>query len=254
MRMLLAANRQSMGKWVAKQASECLRQAIEEQGKASIIVATGSSQFEVLGALIKQPNIDWTCVEGFHLDEYIGLSEEHSASFCRYLKERFVSRVPLADFHYLYGNQPPTETIDRIGGLLRETTVDVALVGIGENAHLAFNDPPADFQITDPYITVTLDEACRHQQVGEGWFESIEDVPRQAISMSIQQILKAKQIYCTVPDERKANAVRATLEGPIDPQTPASILQWHHGVHFACDRAAASKLSRNTLDRMERVK
>ncbi|TWU40867.1 glucosamine-6-phosphate deaminase [Novipirellula artificiosorum] len=254
MRTILTANRQSMGKWVAKQAADCIRQAIKENGSASIVVATGSSQFEVLAALVKQPRIDWSKVEGFHLDEYVGLSDDHPASFCRYLRERFVTQVPLADFHYLRGDQDPQETIEQTGKQIQQRSVDVALVGIGENAHLAFNDPPADFQVTDPYILVQLDQACRQQQVGEGWFDTIDDVPNQAISMSIQQILKAKQIFCSVPDERKANAVQLTLEGPIEPKTPASILRWHHGTTFVSDRAAASQLSRSTLDLMERVK
>ncbi|MFG0262035.1 MAG: glucosamine-6-phosphate deaminase, partial [Novipirellula sp. JB048] len=229
MRTILVADRPAMGQWVAQQAAEVLRTAIEQQGHATIITATGASQFEVLGELVQQPDLDWSRVTGFHLDEYVGLSPDHPASFCRYLKERFVDRVPLANYHFLYGDQDPQETIAKVGAELQKTTVDVALVGIGENAHHAFKDPPADFETHDPYLIVELDELCRNQQVGEGWFPSLADVPTEAISMSVQQILKSKRIFCSVPDAQKATAVRKTLENGIDPQIPASILKQHAG-------------------------
>lgn len=197
--------------------------------------------------------MDWTKVTGFHLDEYVGLSSDHPASFCGYLQERFVDRVPLKEFHFLRGDQDPAETIKQIGGILAETTIDVALVGIGENGHLAFNDPPADFQTESPYIVVTLDEPCRNQQVGEGWFASLKDVPTEAISMSVRQILKARKIYCSVPDERKAEAVRKTLEDPISPAIPASILREHPHAFLVIDRAAASHLSEASLFSAERT-
>ena len=172
-----------MGAWVAEHAAADLRQVIKTQGQANIVVATGASQFEVLGGLVKQPDIDWSRVHGFHLDEYIGLSSDHPASFCRYLKERFVDQVPLAEFHYLRGDEDPQATIARVGGLLKQ--IDIALVGIGENGHLAFNDPPADFATADPYLIVELDELCRRQQVGEGWFGLLDEVPTQAITMRL---------------------------------------------------------------------
>ncbi len=240
-----------MGRWVAEAAAADLRQAIQANGKANLVVATGSSQFEVLGELVKQPDIDWTRVHGFHLDEYVGISTQHPASFCKYLKERFVDHVPLASFEYLQGDQDPAETINRAGTLLSDSAIDVALVGIGENGHLAFNDPPANFTTEEPYLLVTLDEPCRLQQVGEGWFGSLEEVPTHAISMSVRQILKAAKIYCSVPDQRKAAAVRATLEDDISPEIPASILREHSQATLVIDEAAASELADSTRSALE---
>ena len=180
-----------------------------ERGGANIVVATGASQFSVLAALGAALGVDWSKVVGFHLDEYIGIAVTHPASFRRYLKERFVERVPLKEFHYVEGDgADPEVECERLGQLIGGREIDVAFIGIGENGHLAFNDPPADFETREPYQVVELDEACRRQQLGEGWFASLEDVPRRAISMSIQQILKSRAIVCSVPDERKAKAVR----------------------------------------------
>jgi glucosamine-6-phosphate deaminase len=253
MRTILTADRDAMGRWVAEAAAADLRQAIQDNEKANLVVATGASQFEVLGELVKQPDIDWARVHGFHLDEYVGISSQHPASFCKYLKERFVDHVPLASFEYLYGDQDPAETIKRAGALLGNSPIDLALVGIGENGHLAFNDPPADFTTLQPYLLVELDEPCRQQQVGEGWFASLADVPTHAISMSVRQILKAAKIYCSVPDQRKAAAVRATLEDEISPEIPASILREHAQATLVIDAAAASELSESTLPALERV-
>lgn len=253
MRTILTADRDTMGRWVAQQAAADLREAIAKNAKAGIVVATGASQFEVLGNLVKQPDIDWSVVHGFHLDEYVGLSSDHEASFCRYLKERFVDQVNLADFQYLRGDDDPGETIARIGPRLANTRIDVALVGIGENGHLAFNDPPADFESDEPYIIVELDEPCRMQQVGEGWFESLADVPTHAISMTVRQIMKAAKIYCSVPDQRKAAAVMATLSGPITPEVPASILREHAAATLIIDEPAASQLSSTIRSELERV-
>ena len=253
MQIILAADANEMGRWVAERAAQDLREAIASQGSASIVVATGASQFAVLQNVIQQPGIDWSKVHGFHLDEYVGLSSQHPASFCKYLKERFVDHVGLADFQFLRGDQDPTETIDRVGNLLSATTIDLALVGIGENGHLAFNDPPADFETEAPYILVELDEPCRQQQVGEGWFDSLADVPTHAISMSVSQIMRAKKIYCSVPDERKAGAVRRTLEDPVSPQIPASILRNHQHAVLVIDQAAASELSDSSRQTLESV-
>ncbi|MEM9587827.1 MAG: 6-phosphogluconolactonase, partial [Planctomycetota bacterium] len=197
---------------------------------------------EVLANLVRQ-EIPWDRVTGFHLDEYVGLRSDHPASFCRYLQERFVDQVPLSDFHFLRGDQPTDEVIADVSGRLAQHPIDVALVGIGENGHLAFNDPPADFETKEAYLRVQLDEACRQQQVGEGWFDRLEDVPTEAISMSVQQILKSKTIFCSVPDQRKSQAVMQTVEGPVTPDVPASILQQHGDVTLALDDAAASQLS-----------
>jgi len=251
---ILTANAADMGRYVARHAAADLKAAIAASGAAHLIVATGASQFEVLGQLIQQPGIDWSRVHGFHLDEYVGIDDQHPASFCRYLRERFVDRVPLASFHYLRGDQDPQRTIAEASEKIAAVEVDVALVGIGENAHLAFNDPPADFQTRDPYLIVELDQACRRQQVGEGWFASLDDVPTQAISMSVHQILRTKRIYCSVPDERKSDAVRCTLCEAIGPQVPASALRDHEAADLVIDEAAAGQLPetiRQTLERFE---
>jgi glucosamine-6-phosphate deaminase len=253
MRTILTADANEMGRCVADHAAQDLREAIDKRGTASIVVATGASQFAVLENLIQQPDIDWSVVHGFHLDEYVGLSPDHPASFCKYLKERFVDHVGLADFQYLRGDHDPAETIARVGKLLSETTIDLALVGIGENGHLAFNDPPADFETNEPYLIVELDEPCRQQQVGEGWFDSLSDVPTHAISMSVSQIMSAKQIYCSVPDARKADAVRRTLEDPVSPEIPASILRNHDQAVLVIDQAAASELSESSRQLVESI-
>ncbi|QDT16913.1 glucosamine-6-phosphate deaminase [Alienimonas californiensis] len=234
----------AMGRAAAARGADVLRRAIAENGSAALIVATGASQFEVLAALVKEPDIDWSKVVGFHLDEYLGLPLDHPASFRGYLRERFVSKVPLKAFHELNGEAAdPDAELRRVGDLLTAQPIDVAFVGIGENGHLAFNDPPADFETRDPYLVVDLDEACRRQQHGEGWFDSLEAVPKQALSMSVRQILQSRMIVCSVPDERKADAVRASVEGPVTPEVPASILQQHADCTLMLDEAAASKLS-----------
>ena len=232
----------SMGRAAAALGAAAIRGAIDARGSATVIVATGASQFEVLAALIEE-DVEWSRVTGFHLDEYVGLPESHPASFRRYLRERFVSKVPLAAFHYVDGGADPESECGRLGSLIAAETVDAAFIGIGENAHIAFNDPPADFETDRPYLVVDLDEACRRQQLGEGWFKTLEDVPTQAISMSPRQILKARSIVCSVPDERKAAALAASLEGPVTPDVPASVLQTHPDTSVFCDRAAASKLT-----------
>lgn len=232
-----------MGAAAAAAGTERLRKALSQGRDAAIIVATGASQFEMLDQLRKQ-GLPWPRITGFHLDEYIGLPISHDASFRKYLWQRFVSQLPLpmADFHFLNGEGDASEECSRVGRLIADTQIDVAFVGIGENGHLAFNDPPADFETREPYLVVDLDEACRKQQSGEGWFPDLESVPRQAISMSVQQIMKSKTIICTVPDERKALALKNALQGPVTPEVPASILQTHPDCHLFVDTKAASKL------------
>ncbi len=237
-------DKQEMGAAAAAAGAALIREALAKKRDAAIVVATGASQFEMLENLVAAPNIDWERVTGFHLDEYIGLPMSHPASFRRYLKERFVDLVPLKDFHYIDGQADPVDAeCDRLNRLISATDIDVAFVGIGENAHLAFNDPPADFDTESPYLIVELDEACRRQQLGEGWFPSLDAVPRQAISMSVRQILRANAIICTVPDERKAEAVQKAVQGPVTPDVPASILQQHPLAHLYLDQTAASLLS-----------
>ena len=243
MEIIIHPDRAESGRAAAKYGAELLRTAIEEQGRASIIVATGASQFEMLAALVAEEGIDWPRVTGFHLDEYIGIPDSHPASFRNYLRERFVERVPLGQFHYVNAETDPEAECRRLGELIRTYSIDVAFVGIGENGHLAFNDPPADFQATDPYLIVELDDACRRQQSGEGWFPTFDEVPRRAISMSVRQILRSRSIVCTVPDTRKAEAVRNTVQGPVTASVPASILQQHPRTTLFLDQAAASLLA-----------
>lgn len=252
MKTIVTPSAAAMGRYSAEHAAEDLKAAIRERGVAYLIVATGASQFEVLASLIQQPGIDWSKVHGFHLDEYIGIGRDHGASFCRYLQERFVDQVPIGSFHYLAGDADPQETVRQAAAKISAITVDVALVGIGENGHLAFNDPPANFDAEDPYLIVELDHECRMQQVGEGWFGSLDDVPTHAISMSVKQILKTKTIYCSVPDERKSAAVRDTLCGPVTADVPASILQQHPGTTLVIDEAAAAKISAAVKETLER--
>src|SRR5262245_46695371 len=232
-----------MARAAAVRAADLLRETIRALGRAHVVAATGASQFEFLQALVGESGIDWTKAVFFHLDEYVGLGESHPASFRRYLKERIVERVHPGAFHFIAGDAPdPGAEGRRVGELLSRHPIDVAFVGIGENGHLAFNDPPADFETDEPYLVVQLDEACRRQQLGEGWFARLEDVPAQAISMSVRQILKAHEILCIVPDERKAAAVAACLEGPVTPLHPASVLQEHPRTTVYLDRASASRL------------
>lgn len=239
-------DRVTMSRAAARRAAALIRAAIEARGRARIIAATGASQFDFLAALTAAEGIDWSAVELFHLDEYVGLSESHPASFRKYLRERLIGKAGIGAYHLLDAETDPRGVAARVGAELASSPIDVAFVGIGENGHLAFNDPPADFATEDPYIVVTLDDACRRQQVGEGWFASVEDVPSQALSMSVRQILKSAAIVCVVPDARKAAAVRGALEGPITPDVPASILRQHPNVTVFLDREAAGELTEAT--------
>lgn len=236
-------SRLKLAQAAANEAAGLIRQAIAARGQAYLIAATGASQFEFLDALVLQPSVDWGQVTFFHLDEYVGLPKSHPASFRRYLQERIVDRIQPGAFLFLNGDAPdPAAECRRVGELISRETIDVAFVGIGENGHLAFNDPPADFETEEPYLIVELDEACRRQQVGEGWFETVSEVPVQAISMSIQQILKARQVLCVVPDGRKASPVRDCLELEVSPLHPASILQQHAQTTIYLDTESAALL------------
>ena len=233
----------SLGHAAAEQAAVSLRNAIEGRGGARIIAATGASQFEFLDALIAMPKIDWRRVEMFHLDEYIGLPVAHPASFRKYLRERLINKTGITKYHFLDGEGDVPSIVRKVSAELTAAPIDIAFVGIGENGHLAFNDPPANFQAEETYLIVDLDEACRRQQVGEGWFNSIADVPKRAISMSVRQILKAKEILCIVPDARKAQAVKSCFEGEISPLAPASILRSHTNTTVFLDKFSAALLS-----------
>ncbi len=247
MQVVISDTKQQLGERAASDGAGLIRHAIETRGEATIIVATGASQFEMLEALTGSAGIDWSKVTCFHLDEYAGMPMSHPASFRKYLKERFVDKLPTAPaaFHYINAEEDCAAECQRLGALIKDHTVDVAFIGIGENGHLAFNDPPADFAAEDAYLVVDLDEACRKQQLGEGWFPTLDDVPKQAISMSIPQIMQSRTIVCSVPDERKAAAVAGAIEGEITPQCPASMLQRHNAATIYLDKPAASQLTQS---------
>jgi glucosamine-6-phosphate deaminase len=241
MQTLIRNNKEEIGKQAAKLGAALINQAINKKGSANVIFATGSAQFDMLRNLVMEP-IEWKSLNGFHLDEYIGLSINHKASFRKFLKDRLVEIVQPGNFYYINGEVDPGGECERLNKLIRQHPIDVAFVGIGENAHLAFNDPPADFDIDQPYIQVTLDEACRKQQMGEGWFKSFDEVPTKAISMSIKQILKSENIIAVVPEQRKAKAVQLTMESEISPAIPASALRWHSKTTLFLDRESSSLL------------
>jgi glucosamine-6-phosphate deaminase len=247
MQLRVFADQQGLARAAADSAAEHIRDAIASAGEARIIAATGVSQMPFLDALTQQPAIDWSNVEMFHLDEYVGIRADHPASFRRYLRERLIKPAGISRFHLLEADRDPVEVCRSVGRELAARPVDVAFVGIGENGHLAFNDPPADFATEDPYLIVALDDACRRQQVGEGWFKSVDEVPRQAITMSIRQILKARAIIAVVPEARKADAVRRCFEGEISPDAPASILRTHPATTLFLDEASAALLTSRSI-------
>ncbi|MBC6366191.1 glucosamine-6-phosphate deaminase [Algoriphagus sp. AK58] len=245
MTISISPNPVELGQKAGKIGAELIRKAIQNQGFANIILATGTSQFETLKQLLAEKDIDWSKVTVFHLDEYLGLTITHPASFRKYLLERFFNHVPqLKAYHLIDGENEPEKECERLSTLIQNHPIDVAFVGIGENGHLAFNDPPADFETEKPYLVVNLDHACRMQQLGEGWFPNLEAVPTQAISMSIRQIMKSKSIICSVPDLRKAQAVKDCLQGEISNLQPASILQEHQDCQIFLDQPASSLLNK----------
>ena len=245
MRISLAADQHALGREAARLGGNAIREAIATRGHAFVVVATGASQFEMLEALCQRDDIDWSRVIAFHLDEYIDLPETHPASFRRYLRERFLAHVPrLAALHMIDGNAPDlAREVARLNGLIEPVTIDVVFAGIGENGHLAFNDPPADFEAEDGFKIVTLDEACRRQQMGEGWFPALEAVPHQAISMTIRQIMRGQLVVLSVSGDRKAAAVRDAVLGAVTPLCPASIVQQHPNCHLFLDPPAAKHVS-----------
>jgi glucosamine-6-phosphate deaminase len=247
MKILVSDNKVHNGQRAAHDGAELIRRAIGKRGHANIVLATGASQFEMLAELTHAENLDWHRVTVFHLDEYAGLPITHPASFRLYLWQRFMSALPLPlnERYFIDAEGDLQAECQRLNAIIAKHPIDVAFIGIGENGHLAFNDPPADFETSEPYIVVKLDEACRRQQMGEGWFKKFEDVPTQAISMSIRQIMKSKHIVCTVPDERKAQAVKGAIEGPITEMVPASILQRHEDAIIYLDPPAASLLTQS---------
>jgi glucosamine-6-phosphate deaminase len=244
-RMLLKVfpDKSSLSQAAAEQAATAIRNAISRQGRARIVAATAASQIDFLEALTKAPSMDWSKVEAFHLDEYIGLPVTHPGSFRKMLLEQLIQKTGISKYHLLDGDAPdPAAVARRVSKELASSPVDIEFLGIGENGHVAFNDPPANFEMEDPYIIVELDEACRRQQVGEAWFANISQVPRRALSMSVRQVLKAKEILAVVPDERKAQAIRACFTGEISPMAPASILRTHPNATIYLDENSASLL------------
>lgn len=247
-------DKESLGKAAAEQAAAAIRTAIKQHRQARMIAATAASQLEFLGALTKAPDIDWVRVEVFHLDEYIGLPITHPGSFRKMLLEQLIRKTAITNYHLLDGDAAnPTEVVRPVGKELSSAPIDIAVLGIGENGHIAFNDPPADFKTEEPYIIVNLDEACRRQQVGEAWFADISQVQKQAVSMSVRQILKSKEILAVVPDTRKAQAVKACFEGEISPLAPASVLRTHPNATIYLDKNSASLLSSRLQNASDQV-
>jgi glucosamine-6-phosphate deaminase len=241
MRICRCPSKEQLALDAAIAGADRIRSALHHKGEATIVLATGLSQAAMLSHLVKE-NLEWSRVTAYHLDEYVGIRATHPASFRKYLLERFVNKVKLKAFHPIQGEKDPIAECKRLNKLIVDVDIDLAFLGIGENAHLAFNDPPAKVATNNPYILVTLNQACRLQQVGEGWFKSISEVPPNAITMSMQQILKADQIICSVPDARKAKAVKASLEGEVSPSVPASYLQHHERAIVYVDRESGALL------------
>ncbi len=236
-------NKNELGKAAAVSVAEKLKETVEKKGSANLILATGASQFQFLEHLQKQ-KIDWKKITVFHLDEYKGMPITHPASFRKYLKERILDTVLPKQVYYLGGDAPDIDAeVARYEALLKKHPVDVACIGIGENGHIAFNDPPvANFNDPKLVKVVELDEACRKQQLGEGWFPTFEDVPTYALSLTIPAIMSCTHISCVVPDERKAEAVFNTLNSKISTACPATILRTHASTILYLDKNSASKL------------
>ncbi|ARK32426.1 glucosamine-6-phosphate deaminase [Halalkalibacter krulwichiae] len=238
MKIFTLKDAEQLGKEAAEYAAELLNGTIQNQGEARLLFSTGQSQLTTINELVKK-DIDWSKVEMFHLDEYVDLSEEHKASFRKYLKERFVNKINLKKAYFV-GEGEIEANIQSLTEEIRKAPIDVALIGIGENAHIAFNDPPADFETKEAYIKVQLDDTCKNQQVREGWFSSIEEVPNEAITMTIHQILQSKHIISCVPYAVKAEAIKNTLEHKVDNTIPATILKEHRNWTLYLDEESAS--------------
>ena len=234
-----------MAQEAASLAASSIRSRLAVQRTVVLVAATGTSQIDFLQNLTRDRSIDWSRVELFHLDEYIGLGIEHPASFARYIRDRLIQPTEISNCHLLDGARDPHVVRGKANMEISSRLVDIAFVGIGENGHIAFNDPPADFEAEDPFLIVNLDARCRRQQVNEGWFAALDEVPQQAISMSVTQILKSREIIAIVPDKRKSAAVKHSIEGPIVPSVPASILQRHANLTIFLDKDSASLLERN---------
>lgn len=237
---------EQLGAAAAVQAADAIRRAISANGKARIVLSTGASQFGFFQAFIKE-QLEWDKIEMFHLDEYVALPESHIASFRKYLKERFADLIPLGRAYYVNGEGDVAANIAALTEEIRKQPIDVALIGIGENSHIAFNDPPADFDTKEAYMVVDLDEACKRQQVGEGWFATVDDVPKQAITMTVHQIMQAKTIISCVPHKVKANAIKMTMDNNVTNIVPSTMLKTHADWTLYLDRESASLIDEAAL-------
>ncbi len=246
MKVRVYKNPEELGKAAAKFAAEIINKAIAEHGKARIVLSTGASQFDTLKHLVNE-DVDWSKVEMFHLDEYINLPETHPASFRKYLKERFVNIVHPGKVFFVNGEGDVEDNIRKLSEEITKEPIHLGLIGIGENTHIAFNDPPANFDTTDPYIIVNLDDDCKKQQVREGWFPTIDDVPKQAISMSVHQIMQCEVILSCVPYKVKAEAIKKTLENDVTNMIPATKLKEHKNVYIYVDEDSASAVDKDVL-------
>ncbi len=243
MKLYMNETSEKLGKAAAEFSAAVINRVIAEKGKARIVLSTGASQFDTLKALV-EADVDWSRVEMFHLDEYINLPETHPASFRKYLRERFTGLVNLKSVNFVNGEGDIRKNITELTRELRKEPIDLGLIGIGENGHIAFNDPPADFDTRDAYIVVNLDEDCKKQQVGEGWFPTVVDVPKQAISMSVYQIMQCNVIVSCVPHKVKAKAVKLTMDNDLTNMIPATMLKTHKDFHLFLDNNSSSLLSR----------
>lgn len=246
MKVLTMKNAEEMGKRAAEYTAKQLNEVIENQGEARLLLSTGQSQLTTINELVKK-KVDWSKVEMFHLDEYVGIDEDHKASFRKYLKEKFVNHLNLKKAHFVCSDGDIEENIQKLTEEVIKAPIDVALIGIGENAHIAFNDPPADFETKEAYIKVQLDKDCKTQQVREGWFPSVDEVPNEAITMTIYQIMQSKKIISCVPYKVKAEAVKNTLEYKVDNKIPATILKNHNDWTLFLDEESASLINKDTI-------
>jgi glucosamine-6-phosphate deaminase len=252
MKISISQTSKELGVHAAAYSAEILNRCIREKGKCRLLLSTGKSQFDTLEALVKH-DVDWSKVEMFHLDEYIGISEEHPASFRKYLKERFINKVNLGKAHLIDGNGDIYEAICRLTEAIRQEPLDLALIGIGENAHIAFNDPPADFDTKEAFRVVALDRKCREQQVGEGWFSTVEDVPKLAVSITVYQIMQSRAIVSCVPFKVKANAIKQLIENEVTNRIPATILKTHPQFTLFLDRESASLIENSSIADVEKL-
>ena len=239
MRICIDKTATEMGANAAALIAQKLRETIARKGEARLLLSTGASQFEMVDALVHE-DVDFSKVTMFHLDEYVGLPVTHIASFRKYLKERFVSKVPLKEAIYVNGEGDVAANIASITARIKEKPIDVGVIGIGENGHIAFNDPPADFETQESYIVVNLDDRCKRQQVGEGWFATVDDVPKQAISMTVHQIMACESIVTIVPHAVKAEAISNTLALDVTNKVPATILKTHKDWNLFLDADSAA--------------